>query len=312
MGKRFVSAWHRLERGERVRERHTPAMSVAVASRERASLGEAPLWDAVRRRLLYLDLVRPAIIVLEVAHGRERRHELPLPAPLGGLLQLQDGGFAVCCRTGIFRLCPDSLRVTGLLIAPHDSFAVAPPNDACVHPSGHVLIVTADAAESSQTGGLFVVSKGVIRPIAGGYVVGNGPAFSRDGRTVYVADSPSGIIYAYDWQEDGATVTRQRVFASLPRSDGFPDGLCVDADGGVWSARWGGRSVVRYSPDGQKVLRIEVPTSLVTSCAFGGHDLRTLYITSARAEDAEDSEPGGSLFSVDVEVAGLSQALGRL
>lgn len=287
-------------------------MSVSVASRERARLGESPLWDATRRRLLYLDLMDPAILVVEVGQDRGGRHELSLPAPLGGLVQYQGGSFAVCCRTGMFRVCPDSLSVGELLVPPHDSFGVAPPNDACVHPAGHVLIATADAAESSPTGGLFVVREGEFQRIADDYVVGNGPAVSPDGRTLYVADSPRGIIYAYDWEGSTASVARRRAFASVPKSDGLPDGLRVDADGGVWSARWGGGSIVRYAPDGREDLRLRIPASLVTSSAFGGNDLRTLYITTARAEAEGEAGLGGCLFRADVEVPGVPQALGRL
>ena len=217
----------------------------------------------------------------------------------------------VASRNGLAEVCPDSFQVMGLIAGPHDSFEAAPPNDLGVHPSGQVVISTADSRESSPTGGLFGLWDREIHYLDGGYVVGNGPAFSPDGSTIYVADSPRGVIYAYDFDLRGLSVANRRVFASVPSSCGFPDGLATDAEGGVWSARWGGACVVRYTPDGREDFRLVVPAQLVTSCAFGGEDLKTLYITTAQLEST-DGDLGGHLFCAEAEVKGILPGLGRI
>ncbi len=277
-----------------------------LCSRTRSILAECPIWDG--RRLLFLDLANPTIIELW-PDAPEVRHRLSLPAPLGGLCMLRDRGLAVCCRDGIFRLDPESLRLEGLLSAPHQSFDVAPPNDATVHPSGSLVITTADAAEKAATAGVFLLSKGRgLQRLLSGYTVGNGPAFSPGGRTAYVADSPKRMICSYVWNASLCALEEPRRFAIGDQAPGFPDGLAVDADGGVWNARWGGAMVVRYEPDGRESCRIEVPAKLVTSCAFGGPGLRTLYITTAHAEE-RGTDLGGHVFAIEVGWAGLPPSL---
>lgn len=284
-------------------------LEVRICTTSRSHLAECPIWDG--QRLLYLDLKEPAIIALQPG-GPEKRHALGLPAPLGGLCLLRDRGLAVSCRDGIFRVDQESLHIGDLLSAPHESFETAPPNDAKVHPSGCMFIVTADAAEKAPTGGVFLLSpaRGLQRLLSG-YTVGNGPTFSPDGRIVYIADSPKGVIHSYEWDERHGALGEPKIFALGDGTPGIPDGLAIDTDGGVWSARWGGGLVVRYDPDGRESCRIKVPAKHVTSCAFGGPDLRTLYITTARAEE-EGADSGGHVFAVDVGRTGLPSALAAI
>lgn len=287
--------------------KHFPTLEhvkVSRVSRQRVTLAESPVWDPSNGRILYLDLIDPAVIEIVPEREIERYCPLELPKPLGGLCRLTGGSLALACRKGLLELCPDSFRVSGRLAVPDDSFEVAPPNDLGVHPAGEIVIATADSRESYPTAGVFSMRSGAFRYLAGGYIVGNGPAFSPDGSTAYIADSPRGVIYAYTWDAADGSMSNQRVFASVPQSCGFPDGLAVDAEGGVWNARWGGASIVRYTPDGKEESRLAVPARFVTSCAFGGRELHTLYITSARAEEGS-SDLGGHLFAVEVGRTGL-------
>ncbi len=275
-------------------------------------LAECPLWDTRRQRLLYLDLDEPTLIEWDFATKTECRHRLALPAPLGGLCL----GKWIACRALSSRARQprgESMRHTDVLVEPDVSFARAPPNDASVHPSGILFVSTADGAEEGPTGGVFLISpERSFRRLAKGYTVGNGPAFSPDGRTVYVADSPKGVILAYDWNRERLALENCRVFASSPLASGLPDGITVDAEGGVWSARWGGDAVIRYTPEGVECQNVAVPAHRVTSCAFGGPSLETLYITTAHDERAPDTDLGGHLFSADVGVRGLLPALATI
>lgn len=286
-----------------------PELKVAVCSRTRSHLAECPVWDG--RRLLYLDLKEAAIVALRPG-APEVRHVLALPPPLGGLCLLRDGGIAVCCRDGIFRIDPDSLQIGGLLSAPDESFRTAPPNDAKVHPSGCLFIATADAAQKAPTGRILVLSqdRGLQR-LSSGYTVGNGPAFSPDGSIAYVADSPKGVIHSYEWDAARCTLKNPKTFVPAGRTPGMPDGLAVDTDGGIWSARYGGGLVVRYEADGRESCRIQVPAKNVSSCAFGGLELRTLYITSAPAEE-DGADLGGHVFAVKVGRTGLAASLATI
>jgi sugar lactone lactonase YvrE len=289
------------------------SVTISACSTGRSHLAECPVWDASRNRLLYLDLAEPTLIEWDETSQSERRHRLSLPPPLGGLCLRSNGTSAVFCRRGLVALGGNPPRPVEILARPDASFEVAPPNDLGVHPSGQVFVATADGAEKEPTGGLFFISRAnSLQRLAAGYIVGNGPAFSADGRTVYVADSPQGVILAYDWNHECAVLDNRRVFAFISPGLGFPDGIAVDSEGGVWNALWGGGAVVRYSEKGEVSFRVSLPVRRVTSCAFGGPRLRTLYITTAREEGLQDGDLGGRLFSAEVGVSGMPSALAAI
>ena len=126
-----------------------------------------------------------------------------------------------------------------------------------------------------------------------GYVVTNGPAESPDGRTLYHTDTLAGVIYAFDRAGDGS-LTNKRVFARIEAGEGYPDGPIVDAEGCVWTGVFGGWGLQRYSPSGELLTTLRLPCSAVTKAAFGGDDLRTLYITTAHVALGAGTAPGSS------------------
>ena len=134
--------------------------------------------------------------------------------------------------------------------------------------------------------------------------VSNGLGWSPDGLTMYYVDTHTGGVDAFDHDPDTGDLAKRRRFADIER--GWPDGLTVDAEGGVWVALWDGWGLRHYSPDGRLVETIELPVQRVTSCAFGGPDLSTLYVTSASAGLADpDRQPhAGSVFALTPGVSG--------
>jgi sugar lactone lactonase YvrE len=150
-----------------------------------------------------------------------------------------------------------------------------------------------------------------IHRMESGIGVSNGLGWSPDLKTFYYTDSPAGTIYAYDYDPVSGAIDRRRNFAVVPEGGGSPDGLAVDAEGCIWSARWGGWKVVRYAPDGQVMAEIAMPVELPTSCAFGGPNLDDLYITSAYVAvpaDRRSAQPlAGDLFRIRPGVHGLPE-----
>jgi sugar lactone lactonase YvrE len=140
---------------------------------------------------------------------------------------------------------------------------------------------------------------GAVTLLGEGYQVSNGLGFSPDGKLLYHADSPPKTIYAYDVGPD-RTLKDRRVFAKVP--DGFPDGLAVDAEGGVWVAAIFAYEIVRFKPDGTVDRRIKIPARQVISLVFGGPDMRDLYVVSA---DNVDRPLKGSIFKMRSEIPGL-------
>jgi D-xylonolactonase len=290
-------------------------MTLEQFSQERGLLLECPVWDAKLRRLICLDFMDPHVLVVDAENGATIKMRLPIRSPLGGLCNRADGGFLIFNPEGAHAMS-QTLEVESSPMVPHQSFSTAPPNDVAVSPTGDVLVATADSFEQMPSGALYVLSDMCTWTcLYQGLTVGNGPAIAPDGKTMYLADSPSGVIYAFDLKTDPLALGNKRIFATVPAQHGYPDGLAVDAQGCIWNARWGGSCVVRYSGDGIEIARVAIPTRFVTSCAFGGDDLSTLFITTARdsAIDHTDSErAGGQLFSLKVKVPGFTLPAARL
>jgi len=141
--------------------------------------------------------------------------------------------------------------------------------------------------------------------------VANSIAFSPDGTTMYFADSPARTIWRVDYGADGS-LGEPSVFAVLPEGEGFPDGSAVDAEGGLWNARWRGHCVVRYDPEGRETARIALPVSQPTCPAFGGANLDRLFVTSARGGLKADSlrryPHAGGVFAVPAGCRGLPES----
>lgn len=146
-----------------------------------------------------------------------------------------------------------------------------------------------------------------------GITVSNGLGWAPDGQTFYFVDTIPGLIYAYDSVPGTGELSNRRVFAQIPQSDGRPDGLCVDSDGGVWCAIWDGWSVIRFTPDGKIDTRIDLPVPRATSLCFGGADNDVLFISSARtrlpASTLAEAPLSGGLFAVKTGFTGLPSAL---
>jgi L-arabinonolactonase len=141
--------------------------------------------------------------------------------------------------------------------------------------------------------------------------VGNSIAFSPDGATMYYTDSPTRTIWQLDYGADGS-IGNPRVFARLDPQEGFADGSCIDAEGGLWNAQWEGRCLVRYAPNGSVSARIALPVSRPTCPAFGGPALDTLYVTSARGgldrTRLRDEPAAGGVFALQTGWRGLPES----
>ena len=165
--------------------------------------------------------------------------------------------------------------------------------------------------ETRADGCLFHLSiDGTLKIIEAGYMVANGPAIHADSKTLLHTDSGFRTIYAFDLSVTKGLLTNKRIWKVFSEQDGHPDGMCFDADGCVWVAHWGGGCISRFSPDGDLLRRIKLPTSQITNICFAGPDLDRLFVSSARVGltrfDLENQPLAGSLFEIlDPGVRGL-------
>jgi sugar lactone lactonase YvrE len=169
------------------------------------------------------------------------------------------------------------------------------------------------AMGSDQPGGTLyrLDTDHALHAMQSGVYISNGLGWSLDNRTMYYSDTGEHKVWAYDFDPATGAIENRRAFITVPEEpgEGAPDGLTVDSEGFIWLARWGGWQVVRYDPDGNIERRVKVPAARITSVMFGGPHLDELYITSARMDHDESTEPhAGSIFRYTPGVTGLPEA----
>lgn len=285
-----------------------PDVRVAIAGS--AFLGEGPHWSAARRRLYWVDILAPAVLHADPQRGGVT--VVPMPELVGTIVPRRRGGFVATTQHGIKAIDIDS----GAMAPIADPEADRPGNrfnDARCDRAGRLWAGTLAIDTSPGEGSLYRFDPdGRAHRMDGGFHVSNGLDFSPDNRRLYFTDTGKRRIYVYDFDLETGEIDNRRVFHELPEGVGTPNGLTVDAEGCVWSAQWDGWCLTRYDPDGVVERVINLPVPRPTSCIFGGPDLATLYVTSARirlsAQQLLEAPFSGSVFAVDAGVRGLPEA----
>ncbi len=147
--------------------------------------------------------------------------------------------------------------------------------------------------------------------LVGGIICSNALCWSPDGRVMYYGDSNNHVVWAWDFDVTSGAIANRRVFLEIPASEGVPDGATVDTDGYIWLAQWGGWRVTRYDPRGKVDRVVPLPVSQPASTAFGGPDLSTLYVTTARSgltpAELAKQPLAGALFRIEVDATGIPE-----
>ena len=286
----------------------TPSLRVAVDVQD--GLGESVLWHAAERALYWIDFYGAALHRWDPANGARRDWKIPDCKHVCSSVPLADGRVLLALDDGLYAFDPATGR-TKFVADPNGGRAGIGYNDSKVDRAGNYWIGTYDAAERAPRGVLYrITPDGAVAVADTGYMVCNGPAFSPDGRILYFSDTIGRRLLAYDLDPETGMPGVAREFAEIEPDGGIPDGITVDAEGYVWCAHYGGGRVTRFTPDGVVARVIELPVPFVTSCCFGGGNLDTLYITTARSgldEAALRAAPAsGALFAVEPGVAGIA------
>lgn len=273
------------------------------------TLGESPVWSVREQALYWVDLRAPALLRLDPVS--RALSQWPMDALIGAVVPSTRGDLLVALATGIFRFD----TVTGVaitLVAPEPATSANRMNETKADRGGRLWTSTMRDYGAAVTGALYRLTSAddVTRMIAD-VCIPNGIAWSPDDRTMYFSDTRDGRIRAYAFMPQTGELGDMRILIDADVLPGRPDGATIDADGCLWSARYGGACVARITPAGRVDRVIPLPVSNVTSCAFGDADLRTLYITTARQRlDAAQlaREPcAGALFAMHVPVGGLPE-----
>ncbi|WP_052867227.1 SMP-30/gluconolactonase/LRE family protein [Streptomyces niger] len=276
-----------------------------VAVRSGARLGEGPTWDAAEARLIWVDILTCRVHTYDPATGR--RTVMVTEQHVGAAKPRAGGGLVVNLRDGVGAY--DAGGAFSWLA--HEVVPGRRGNDAAVAPDGALWAGTMRYDEAAGGGTLArIAPDGSAEPALSDVTVSNGIGWSPDGRLMYYIDTPTRRIDVFDAGDAVGTAAKvvptRRAFVEIEEGAGFPDGLCVDAEGAVWVALWDGGQVRRYTPDGALDRTIELPVGRPTACAFGGSDLTDLFITTAQ-EGTPRHPLEGSVLVVPGAGRGLEQ-----
>ena len=277
--------------------------------------GESPAWCERTARLYWVDVQQPALHRFDPATGLDESWTMPAwigCLALGG--GAAEGSVLVGLRTGAYRFRLADGALTLVAPAPYDTRRFFLNDGKCdrqgrfwVGPMRHALLPLVGGPEDIQ-GPLWRLEGDRLVPKGQPAALSNGLAWSPDGRTMYHSHTMTGDINAWDYDPMTGEMTRGRLFAHVSGPPG-PDGAEVDSDGFYWSAINGQGRILRFDPDGRVEREIRVPFKYPTMVAFGGTDLRTLFVTSGRwaiaDKDAADHPLDGGIFAFEAPVSGL-------
>jgi sugar lactone lactonase YvrE len=267
-----------------------------------AEHGEGPVWSARWGALRCVDMLKGDLLELGADGGVRRRHAGKVAAVIRPRAA---GGYVVAAERELLLADSDDLEAPLRSLGEAWTDPSVRMNDGGCDPDGRFYIGTMAYDETPGAGNLYVASpSGALTPVLSDVTISNGFDFSPDGRLAYYADTPTGRVDVFTYDHDDG-LTDRRPFAAIDPSRGGPDGLTVDAEGGVWVALWGGGAVHRYSPEGHLDEIVTVAASKVTAVAFGGEHLDRLFITtSTHGVDPAEEPHAGAIFTATPGVAG--------
>jgi sugar lactone lactonase YvrE len=260
-----------------------------IAVRANAKLAEGPRWDAAARRLLWVDIEGCELHVLESGEDRA----IGLDAMVGAAAPTSSGAVLVALadRLALVDLADESVRT--LVRLPHGPALRS--NDGACDAAGRFWIGTMALDETPGAGALYRYD-GSLERVLDEVTLSNGIGWTRDDTRMYYIDSPVQRVDLFDFELASGRIDDRRPFVSIDDSEGIPDGLTVDDEGGVWVALYGGSCVHRYDENGHLDAVLEVPAENVTSCCFGSDDGRSLFVTTAA--------PDGNVYVTQPGVSG--------
>jgi sugar lactone lactonase YvrE len=269
-------------------------------------LGEGPVWDVRTNRLLWVDILSARVHALDPRTGEAS--SISCAEQVTSLVPDAAGGFVATTAHGFARFDPSTGGTQPIVSV--ESGERTRMNDGKCDPNGR-FVAGSMAVDLTDTGAGALYSLEpdcTARVLLRAVTISNGLDWSPDGETFFYVDSGAEGIDRFDYDSASGDLSGRTRIVSLPRSAGLLDGLAVDEEGCLWVAIAYSGCVVRYSPEGEKLATVTVPTSVPTSCCFGGAELDQLFVTTAAEyvpEDARAGEPArGGLFVCEPGVAG--------
>ncbi len=274
-------------------------MEITRLDLPRCKVGEGPVWDVAEQALYYIDILERKVFRWHPATGEHRAWDVP--DMIGSMALRERGGAIVALVNGVHVLDFTSGEVEPLALMepPDPAIQLA---DGKVDRAGRFVFGTSHRQAKEPVGGLYSLDlDGKITQLDREVILGNGPCFSPDNRTLYHADSMRQTVYCYDYDIETGGVSNRRPFFDTTAYGPIPDGATIDAAGDMWLAICEGGVVVRLSPAGEVKQAIEMPTKLPASCMFFGPDLDRLFVPSIDPSflGREPAEADGWCYAID-------------
>jgi sugar lactone lactonase YvrE len=282
-----------------------------VATEESFDLAEGPVWDPFRDRLLWLDIRQGTVLVGRLLDDGTITIEqrISTPAMVGAVAVSEGGDWILAGQRELLTRTAEGTLAAGPALLAADSGRRL--NDGKIDPAGRFVVGTLMIDESPTTTEVLVLVQpdGSVDELDADLTLSNGMGWSPDGSRFYSIDTERRVVNVRDYDAAAGSVGPRRALITIEEGR-YPDGMCVDADGSLWVAIWGGGQVRRFTPDGVFERAIDVPAPHTSCVAFAGPDLATMVITTATkgldADQLAEFPLSGRLFTVDAGVRGLA------
>lgn len=283
-------------------------MKPEIVADTKLATGEGPLWHPMEEKLYWLDI--PNGIILRYDPKTGSHAQVYQGEVIGGFTIQEDGALLLFMEKGAVKIWRNAELTTVIDEIPEERETRF--NDVIADPAGRVFCGTMPAKD--HLGRLYRLdTNGSLTKILDDIGISNGMGFTPDRKQMYYTDSAKGEIYLFDYDRKTGNIRNQRVFLKISESGVEPDGLTVDAEGYIWSARWNGSCIVRIAPDGTEDFRITLPAKKVSSITFGGNEYKDIYVTTAGGDNRKEEGSGaGALFHLNLDIQGVPEFFSRI
>ncbi len=287
-------------------ENNAPKIELVVDAKN--ALGEGAIWNHKSQTFWWVDIEGQLLQVFNPQDNGTQVYNLG--ERIGTVVPSHDGHAIIALQSGVYKFNL-ATKERNLIVAPETDTDNIRLNDGKCDPAGRLWVGSMHLAQLQDKAALFRIdTDGTSHEMLDSITISNGIVWSTDKKTMYYIDTPDGNVKAYDYNNETGAIDNQRVVVEVSDTLGFPDGMAIDAEGMLWIALWNGNCVSRWDPTTGKLLStIEMPAHNITSCAFGGPNLDTLYVTSAKldmtAEELAKYPNAGGVFKVVPGVKGV-------